>query len=272
MSSKSAFSPMAYSDPAAYQRFMGRWSSRLAPSFIQFVGVEDGHHVLDVGCGAGSLSTALLSVGPAVRVAGVDPVPDYVSFTREVVADRRVDFRTSRAEALPFPDATFDAALALLVLQETADPRRAIREMARVTRRGGRVAACQWDFHNGLPMQAIFWDAAGTLAPADVARRRSGDNAVKRAGFSELAELWARAGLAEVRTAALELAMQFASFDDYWRPFLAGATPTSAFAAALNLATEGRLEATVRGLIPNAQPDGSFVLPARALAVAGVRT
>jgi SAM-dependent methyltransferase len=262
---------MTYSNPAAYQRFMGRWSSRLAPSFIQFVGVEDGHHVLDVGCGAGSLSTALLSVGPTVRVAGVDPVPDYVSFTREAVADHRANFRTSTAEALPFPDATFDAALALLVLQETADPQRAIREMARVTRRGGRVAACQWDFHNGLPMQAIFWEAAGTLAPEDVARRRTADNAIKQAGFSQLAELWARTGLAEVRTAALELAMPFASFDDYWQPFLAGATPTSAFAAKLNRETESQLERTVRSLIPNVKADGSFVLPARALAVAGVK-
>lgn len=262
---------MTYSNPAAYQRFMGRWSCRLAPSFIQFVGVGDGQRVLDVGCGTGSLSTALLSLGPAVRVVGVDPVPDYVSFTREVVADHRADFQMSAAEALPFSDATFDAALALFVLQETADPQRAIREMARVTRSGGRVAACQWDFHNGLPMQSIFWDAAETLVPTDVARCRDGDSAIKRAGFSELAELWARAGLREVRTAALELAMPFSSFDDYWQPFLAGATPTSAFAANLNRETDGQLERTVRTLIPGVQPDGSFVLPARALAVAGVK-
>src|SRR5262245_60447154 len=109
---------MTYSNPPAYQRFMGRWSQRLATLFVEFAGVRDGQRVLDVGCGTGSLSTAPLSLGPAVRVAGVDPVPDYVTFTREVVADYRADFRTSTAEALPFSDATFDAALALLVLQE----------------------------------------------------------------------------------------------------------------------------------------------------------
>ena len=262
---------MTYSNPAAYRRFMGRWSAQLAPQFIRFVGVENGQRILDIGCGTGSLSTALLAVGPAVRVVGVDPVPAYISFTREAVPDHRADFQTSTAEAMPFPDAAFDAALAMLVLQEVVDPLGAIREMTRVTRGGGQVAACQWDFHSGLPMQSIFWHAAEMFVPEQVARRRAGDNAIKRAGLQELADLWECAGLREVRTARLEVAMRFSSFDDYWQPFLAGATPTSAFAANLNRETENRLEQAVRSLIPGMQPDGSFVLPARALAVAGVK-
>jgi ubiquinone/menaquinone biosynthesis C-methylase UbiE len=262
---------MTYSNPAAYQRFMGRWSSHLAPAFVRFAGVGDGQRILDVGCGAGSLSVALLAVGPAVRVVGVDPVSAYVSFTREAVADRRADFQTSAAEAMPFADAAFDGALALLVLQEVADPEAAVLEMARVTRPGGRIAACQWDFQNGPPMQSIFWSAAETLAWEETARRRAGGNVIKRAGPVELANFWERAGLREVRTARLDLAMRFGSFDDYWKPFLAGATPTSAFAATLNRETDGRLEGLVRSLIPNVQPDGSFILPARALAVAGVK-
>lgn len=263
---------MTYSNPAAYRHFMGRWSTQLAPLFIEFVGVENGQRVLDVGCGTGSLSTALLSVGPDARVVGVDPVLAYVTFTREAVPDRRANFEASAAEAMPFPDAAFDAALALLVLQEVVDPLSAMREMARVTRQGGRVAACQWDFHNGLPMQSIFWHAAETFVPQEVARRRTNGNAIKRAGLQELTEFWECAGLGEVRTARLELAMRFSSFADYWQPFLAGATPTSAFAANLNRETDNQLERTVRALIPDVQVDGSFVLPARALAVAGVKT
>jgi hypothetical protein len=143
--------------------------------------------------------------------------------------------------------------------------------MARVTLPGGRVAACQWDFHDGLPMQSIFWTAAEALAPTDVARRRTGDNAIKQATPQELAELWERAGLREVRTAALKLAMRFTSFEDYWQPFLAGSTPTSAFAATLNRETKGQLERAIRVLIPDVHADGSFVLPARALAVAGLK-
>jgi SAM-dependent methyltransferase len=262
---------MGYSNPAGYHRFMGRWSAQLAPSFIKFAGIEDGQRVLDVGCGTGSLSSALLSTGRAIHVVGVDPVPAYVSFAQGAVDGSRAKFQSSGVEDLPFPDAAFDAVLALLVLQEVADPHAAILEMARVARPGGRVAACQWDFQGGLPMQSIFWAAAEMLAPAEVARRRTGDNAVKRARPDELAELWIQAGLGNVRTGSLALSMRFSSFDDYWQPFLAGATPTSAFAAHLNRQTGGELERKVRSEIRNVQPDGSFVLPARALAVAGVR-
>lgn len=262
---------MSYSNPAAYQRFMGRWSARLAPSFIRFAGLEDAQHVLDVGCGTGSLSAALLSAGAEIRVVGVDPVPDYVSFAQQAVRDPRAAFQTGAVEALPFPDAQFDAALALLVLQEVADPGRAIGEMARVTRKGGRIAACQWDFNDGLPMQSMFWDVAERWAPTEVARRRAHDNAIKRVGLQQLAEHWSCAGLSDVRTTRLELEMQFSSFDDYWQPFLAGATPTSAFAAALSKEAAGELEQRVRRRIDNVQKDGSFVLPARALGVAGVK-
>jgi ubiquinone/menaquinone biosynthesis C-methylase UbiE len=181
---------MSYSNPAAYQRFMGRWSARLAPSLIRFAGVEDGQRVLDVGCGTGSLSAALLLAGPAIQVVGVDPVPAYVAFARQAVSDPRAEFQTSAVEQLPFPEAAFDAVLARLVLQEVAEPDRAIQEMVRVTRAGGRVAACQWDFEGGLLMQSIFWGAAEALAPAEAARRRARDNGVKRAGPQQLTEYW----------------------------------------------------------------------------------
>jgi ubiquinone/menaquinone biosynthesis C-methylase UbiE len=163
---------MGYSNPAAYQRFMGRWSARLAPLFIHFAGVEDGQRVLDVGCGTGSLSAALLSVCTDIRVVGVDPVAEYVAFTRQEVRDHRAVFQTSAAEALPFCDAEFDTALALLVLQELDDPGQAPFQMTRVTRAGGCIAACQWDFEGGLPMQSLFWSAAEALAHTEVARRR----------------------------------------------------------------------------------------------------
>jgi SAM-dependent methyltransferase len=261
---------MTYTNPAAYDRFMGRWSAHLAPLFVRFAGVEDGQRILDVGCGTGSLTRALLSNSKAIRVEGVDPTAAYVAFAQQAVEDARAEFQVSAAEALPFPDSTFDAALALLVLQDIADPDRAIREMARVTRRGGRVAACQWDFANGLPMLSLFWDAAEVLAPKEIARRRADASPSKPAGLGDLAEYWTRAGLRDITTGSLEIAMRFCAFHDFWQPFLAGSTPTSAFAAALNRETGGDLERALRDRIPDIQSDGSFVLPARAWAVVGV--
>jgi SAM-dependent methyltransferase len=178
-------------------------------------------------------------------------------------------FLVAAAESLPFPDGSFDAALALLVLQEFDDPGRAVREMARTIRPGGTVAACLWDFRDGMPMFSLFWQAAETVAPDAVARRRV-EHPPSRPGLQGLTELWADAGLAEVRTARLDLSQEFSSFEDFWLPFLTQATPTSDFAIAVNRETGGELANALRRIMPAARPDGSFALPARALAVAGV--
>jgi SAM-dependent methyltransferase len=263
---------MAYSNPEAYERFMGRWSAQLAPLSVEFVGVTDGQHVLDVGCGTGSLTRALLASGQATRVAGVDPVADYVSFARRSTPCPRAEFTVAPGHTLGFANGTFDAALALLVLQDVLDPQRTAAEMARVTCRGGPVAACQWDFRDGLPMLSLMWQAAEAVATEAVRRYRAERpiSPCARAGPEELAEIWIDAGLSEVRTARLDLVMEFRSFDDFWLPFLGGPTSTTSFAATLNQQTGGALANKLRDSIPQFWPDGSFILPARAWAVAGV--
>ena len=248
---------------------MGRWSARLAPSFIRFAGIRDDQRILDVGSGTGSLSRALVSSGARISVVGVDSVADYVSFAQETVRDARVEFRIGAAEALPFANETFDASLGLLILQDLVDASRAVSEMARVTRRGGTVATCRWDFREGLPMLSLFWQAAQAVAPEAMKCQQARNPPANGAGPRGLTELWAGAGLSDIKTARLELAMEFNSFDDYWLPFLGGATPTSAFAASLNTETGGTLPGVLRDMIPNVRPDGSFVLPALAWAVAG---
>jgi hypothetical protein len=142
--------------------------------------------------------------------------------------------------------------------------------MARVTRRGGIVAACQWDFQDGIPMFSLLRQAAEAVAPEVMARRRANEAPVNRTSLQDLAQLWIGSDLKEVRTSILELSMEFASFDDYWLPFVGGATPTSAFMAGLDRDTHGALERVLRNKIPETRPDGSFVLPARAWAVAGI--
>jgi SAM-dependent methyltransferase len=259
---------MTYSHPAAYEQFMGRWSARLAPLFIRFVGVGDGQRVLDVGCGTGSLSRSLLASSKETRVVGVDPTEDYVTFARQRVPDSRAVFQVAAAESLPFPDESFDAAMALLVVQDMDDPGRAVREMARATRRGGPVAACLWDFRDGMPMFSLFWQAAEAVAPEATARYRA--QPANRLGLQALAELWAGGGLSDVRTTSLELTQEFGSFEDFWLPYLAGATPTCEFAVAVNRETRGELADTLRRIIPAVRTDGSFSFTARALAVSGL--
>jgi ubiquinone/menaquinone biosynthesis C-methylase UbiE len=260
---------MSYGNAAGYEQFMGRWSARLAPAFLRFAGVGNGQHALDIGCGTGSLSRALVSSGDGIRVAGIDPTADYVAFARETVRHPAAQFLIGVAEPLPFADGGFDAALALLVLQDFGDPVWAVREMARVTRPGGVVAACLWDFRDGLPMFSLLWQAAEAVAPEAVARQRAGTPARREFAPADLQALWREAGLSDIETSTLELAMSFSSFDDYWQPFLAGATPTSMFVAGLDAETGGALARALAGRIACSRPDGSFVLPARAWAVKG---
>ena len=262
---------MTYANPAAYVSFMGRWSARLAPQFAAFAGIRNGARMLDVGCGTGTLSRALIDLVPDIEVIGIDPAASYVDWARRSLRSSRVRFQVGSAEMLSFTDAAFDAALALLVLQEFGDPPRAVREMARITRRGGCVAACKWDFGNGLPMLSLFWQAAEAVSSDAVARYRASKSArPDYPGPDELAALWRASGLAEVRTAALGITMEFDSFEDFWLPFLGGATALCVFARDLNEETQGALAKRLRETLASAFGVGQIVLPARAWAVAGV--
>lgn len=262
---------MTYTNPAAYEYFMGRWSARLAPLFAAFASSDSGERVLDVGCGTGILSRALLDLAPNIEVIGIDPTASYVDWACRSLRSPRVRFQVGTVEALAFADAAFDAALALLVVQELADPPRAMREMARVTRRGGCVAACKWDFGHGLPMLSLFWHAAEAVSPDAVARYRANKGIrPDYAGPDELAALWRDSGLSEVRTVALDITMEFTSFEDFWLPFLGGATALCVFARNLNDATEGAVATRLRETLSSAFGAGRFTLPARAWAVSGV--
>src|SRR5262245_26580234 len=145
-----------FSGAEAYERFMGRWSRRLAPPFIKFAGLKDGDRVLDVGSGTGALALVVLQEAPAGRVVGIDPSPAYIAHARTRAGGGRATFEEGDARRLRFPDASFDTALALLVVNFIPDRTAAVREMARVTRPGGVVAAAVWDYGGGMEMLRAF--------------------------------------------------------------------------------------------------------------------
>jgi ubiquinone/menaquinone biosynthesis C-methylase UbiE len=264
---------MPYTNPASYEEFMGRWSRRLAPEFVAFAGIGAAKRVLDVGCGTGILSRALLDRFPRVEVVGVDPTAAYVEYAGRSAASTRARFETGAADALPFTDKSFDATLTLLVLQEFSDAPRAVHEMARVTRHGGCVATCKWDFRNGMPMLSLVWQAAEAGSPEVVARRRA-ETAAQAIydRIEDIARLWESCGLADVRATVLEVCMGFASFEDFWLPFLGGSTGFAAFARDLNNATKGAVAKRLKEIIEAEFGERSFALTARALAVAGITT
>ncbi len=255
-----------FSEAEKYERFMGRWSQRLAPLFVDFAGVKDGERVLDVGSGTGSLSLAILGKTRRTEVAGIDPSPEYVDFARRRTADPRVKFQFGDAQKMDFPDASFDRCVSLLVVNFIPDSRKAMAEMRRVTRPGGWIAACVWDYDEGMEMLRKFWDAARALDPA-VARVDERGMPFCRTG--QLAAFWREAGLEDVEETALVIELPFRSFDDYWSPFLDSQGPAGVYVARLAPEKREGLKLRLRNTILGGKPDGPFTLRARAWAVRG---
>jgi SAM-dependent methyltransferase len=219
-----------FGDAAAYERFMGRWSAALAPRFLDVaLGAGAPATVCDVGCGTGNLSAELLHRDPGCRVTGVDPSPAFVDAAQARLGGPGARFVTGSADRLPLGDGEADAALALLVLNFVPDPDAAVAEMRRVTRPGGALAAAVWDYRSGMAMLRVFWDAAAAVREGAV------DEALDRpAASGGLGALLDRGGLDDVSEGVVAVPMHFASFDDYWEPFLLGTGPAGAYVAALS--------------------------------------
>jgi SAM-dependent methyltransferase len=251
----------------AYERFMGRWSRRLAPLLVKFASVDGRDSVLDVGSGTGALAFTVVEATRSVHVTGVDPSSSYVRYAQARATSDRVRFLVGDAQALQLPDAAFDKTLSLLVMNFIPDPARALREMIRVTRSGGIVAAAVWDYGEGMEMLRVFWDQAVAL-DSTVAARDERNMPLCRRG--ELAALWRANGLQQVEEQPIAIELSFASFDDYWSPFLGGQGPAGAYAASLAETARAALESKLRKRLLGERQDGAFTLQARAWAVKGV--
>jgi SAM-dependent methyltransferase len=243
----------------SYDRFMGRYSVLLAPGFADFAGVEPGQRVLDVGSGPGALTTELVERLGADRVAAADPSEPFVAAAQE--RHPGVDVRRAPAEELPFEDDAFDAALAQLVVQFMDDPTAGLREMARVTRDGGVVAACVWDHGGGQGPLSLFWEAARELDPGN-----QGEAQLTGTHQGQLTELFTDAGLREVEETALPVALEHPSFEEWWEPYTMGVGPVGVYAAGLGDEQREALREHCRGKLP----EPPFVVTSRAWAARGL--
>jgi SAM-dependent methyltransferase len=242
----------------AYDQFMGRYSRLLSPQLAEFAGLHPGQRVLDVGCGPGALTAVLVERVGAANVAAVDPSEPFVAAAQ--ARHPGVDIRRAPAEQLPFANDAFDAALAQLVVHFMSDPVAGLAEMGRVTRRDGVVVACVWDHAGDRGPLSLFWQAARELDPGV-----HDESQLAGAREGHLAELFEAAGLREVEHATLTVALEHATFDDWWAPYLGGAGPAGAYTAALDRERQRELRERCRALLP----EPPFVLTSRAWAARG---
>jgi SAM-dependent methyltransferase len=252
----------------AYEPYVGRWSRPVAREFLAWLAVPSGGRWLDVGCGTGALSETILSMASPDEIVGIDPSPEFIGFARDRVKDTRVRFDIGDAQALQADSATFDAAVAGLVLNFVPEPGKAVAEMARVTRPGGTVSAYVWDYAEGMQMMRHFWDAAGALDPE--ARELDEGRRFPLCRPEPLADLFRSTGLEDVEVRSIDVPTVFRDFDDYWSPFLGGKAPAPAYAMSLSEGRRAKLRERIRATLPT-NAKGEHHLTARAWAVRGVR-
>lgn len=255
---------VTWASGTAYEAFMGRWSALVAQQLVDRVGAPRDRRWLDLGCGTGALSRAVLQHG-VQQAFGVDPSAAFVAHAAKTTAAR---FALGDAQRLPFRDGSFACVVSALVLNFIPDRAAAAAEIRRTLEPGGVVAACVWDYAGGMQFLRSFWDAAYRLDPASAALDEGKKFTI--AHPDRMQQLFAGAGFTEVTTWPIDIRTRFADFDDYWRPFLGGTGPASGFVVSLDERRRAALRDDLRASLPVAA-DGSIDLTARAWAVRAVR-
>jgi SAM-dependent methyltransferase len=257
-----------WADGSVYEPYIGRWSRLVAAKFLTWLDIAPDGRWLDVGCGTGAVTDAVLTHAAPTGVVGVDASEGFVAHAGAHVTDARARFEVASATALPFGAGEFDAAVSGLVLNFIPSPSEAVAEMARVTRPGGTVAAYIWDYAGDMQFLRHFWHAAGEVDP----RARELDEGARFpiCRPEPLRALFVRAGLADVTVVPVDVPTVFHDFDDLWNPFLGGQAPAPAYVMSLSEPDRDALRERLRARLPIA-PDGTIGLIARAWAVRGTR-
>jgi len=251
----------------AYEAYMGRWSRLLAKEFLKWLHPKPAAHWLEAGCGTGALTSAICDICEPSLIVACDPSEPFVEHARKNLSNGRVSFSVAGAEALPLRDGGFDEVVSGLVLNFVPDAPQAVAAMRERLRPGGTAAAYVWDYGEGMEFLRCFWEQAVALdsraETLDEGRR------FPLCQQPALASLFRASGLAKVETVALNIPTVFATFEDYWTPFLHGTGPAPSYVASLDPAHREQLRDRLRQRL-RAESDGRIHLTARAWAVRGV--
>lgn len=258
--------PDRWSGGDAYEGYIGRWSRSVGTSFVDWLDVAPRSSWVDVGCGTGALSATVLARSDPAWVRGFDPSADFVDHAAAHIDDPRASFALGTADALPLEGGVADVVVAGLVLNFVPDHAAALGEMRRVARPGAVIAAYVWDYAGRMDLLRYLFDAAVAVDPGAAAV----DEALRfpLCAPGPLRGLFEGSGLEAVQVRSIDVPTVFASFDDYWTPFLSGVGPAPGYVVGLDDRVRAALRDRLRTTLPIAS-DGSIDLIARAWAVRG---
>jgi SAM-dependent methyltransferase len=251
----------------AYERYVGRWSRKVAMPFLRRLAQPHGLTWVDVGCGTGALASAILAMCEPAVVHGIDASENFIAQARLRISDPRARFKVGDATRLPLNGGACDATVSGLVLNFVSDTEALVREMARVTRPGGVVASYVWDYAGGMQMMRLFWDAAKEVSPKDAKLDQAERFPICRP--QPLAALFTSAGLKSVAVDAIDIPTVFENFDDFWMPFLGKTGPAPTYLASVSADVRERIRLRLQSRL-DAPDDGPISLTARAWAVQGL--
>jgi SAM-dependent methyltransferase len=250
-----------FTDGAAYEQFMGRWSLAAGNVFLDWVSPSKSARWLDIGCGTGVFTELVLDTCAPATVVAVDPSEAQINIARNKPVAQRAEFHVADAQKLPFPDDTFDVVASSLVINFIPNRPRALAEMRRVGRPGGVVASYVWDFAGergpSSPLRYGF-SQIGAEPPASLG--------LEDTRIEALSSLFTGAGLTDVATRTIDVTMSFADFNEFWQTQTPGYIPMGKMIVALSEPQRAKLIASVRTRLPAAS-DGSIAFSARANAV-----
>lgn len=248
-----------------YEQYIGRWSRTIAPLFLAWLNQPVGKRWLDVGCGTGALSAAILDHCDPSSLVGVEPSDGFLKLAIQNLGGK-ARLLAGNAASIPLEAGACDIVVSGLVLNFVPALPAALSEMRRVTAAGGSIAAYVWDYADGMEIIKCFWDAAASLDAAAAQLHEA--TRFPLCGPSPLRAAFEDAGLTEVETSPIDVTAEFVDFEDYWRPFLGGQGPAPAYAMSLPEQQRGALRAKLKSVLQPAA-SGAISLRARAWAVRG---
>jgi SAM-dependent methyltransferase len=256
----------SWNNAEAYERYMGRWSGLVAREFVSWLAVPPQHRWLEIGCGTGALTQAIIELGSPKAVRATDLSADFVAFARSRVNDARASFAVMDAAAPATEPGAYDIAVSGLLLNNVPNPAAALGKMALAIADGGTVASYVWDYADGMQFLRYFWDAVseldGNASSLDEGKR------FPLCRPEALRKLFEEAGLRGIAVDSIKVPTEFASFEDYWRPFEGGQGPAPGYVSTLGPQKRAELKKRLSETLPISE-DGSIRLTAKAWAVRG---